>query len=91
MGLCSNQLLNSSLFLSLHFRTLDYIFIDKRLRSSQARVIPKVAEPSMTGLPLTNDANASTSTMDQWIRRSQPSMTWPSDHFMLFAEIELLS
>ncbi len=45
----------------------------------------------MTGLPLTNDANASTSTMDQWIRRSQPSMTWPSDHFMLFAEIELLS
>lgn len=54
----------------------------------KACVIPKVAEPSMTGLPSGSSEAECPSLVNQWIRRSQPSVTWPSDHFMLLAEIK---
>lgn len=70
------------------YRTLDYIFVSEQCRVSEApRVFPTIqANYTGTTLPAVIE---SSQMITQTVDTAQPSLVWPSDHFIVYATLHI--
>lgn len=85
-GKCILLLRACNFFDVICIRTLDYIFVSSNVHVRSAFVVPQIdgfAFEEETGVDEGNDWRKLT------VSAPQPSVDWPSDHFMVVAHIEL--
>jgi hypothetical protein len=80
-------------------RTLDYIFLHGDWKVKKASVIPHITVPGIDMNPLVSttypvfseiDLNGDDSMLlTQTLTCGQPSLQWPSDHFMVLSDLEI--
>ena len=82
----------------IYYSTLDYIFLNGGWVVRRAEVLPHVIIPgtadedTLQNNPPSIGEECKEFDLSLWtqsVSTSQPSATWPSDHFMLLAELEL--
>jgi mRNA deadenylase 3'-5' endonuclease subunit Ccr4 len=69
--------------------TLDYIFVDSSACVQSSRVLPSVNVCDSNVDDVDNGSMVGKLLIDQTLSQSQPSSTWPSDHFAIISDILL--
>lgn len=70
-------------------RTLDYIFVSEQCRVNESpRVFPTIQAnyPAGITLPAVVESN---NMITQVVNTAQPSLVWPSDHFIVYATLHI--
>eukprot|EP00599_Poterioochromonas_sp_BG-1_P002392 CAMPEP_0173149572 /NCGR_PEP_ID=MMETSP1105-20130129/10404_1 /TAXON_ID=2985 /ORGANISM="Ochromonas sp., Strain BG-1" /LENGTH=579 /DNA_ID=CAMNT_0014064461 /DNA_START=323 /DNA_END=2062 /DNA_ORIENTATION=- len=70
--------------------TLDYIFLSDTVKAANSFVFPKLEKNEHLLTTPPNLTMTVDDVFEQLLRQSQPSTTWPSDHFLLYSEVEIL-